>query len=240
VIEVIYDGFPGETGWTLRDSAGNLIFGQPTDSVSTESGTVSKNAFVADGAYTFEITDTYGDGFCCDYGNGEFKITVNGEPVVTGSNGQFQDGTTETFNVVGLNAGPPVDVDYRLDVKYDQYPYETSWTLKSLTTGAVAAASGFDEVTESGFFLSESVDLVPGDTYKLVIIDSEDDGMCCTFGNGSIALYATINGIDVLITSSNGTFGTRQTNVFTVPDLAVRSGFPKQKKKAKKSKTGAP
>jgi hypothetical protein len=241
VIEVIYDGFPGETGWTLRDSAGTLIFGQATGSVSTESGTVSKNAFVADGPYTFEITDAYGDGICCDYGSGEFKITVNGEPVVTGSNGQFQDGTTETFNVVGLNVGPPVDIDYRLDVQYDQYPYETSWSLKSLTTGVVAAAYGFDEVTESGLFLSESVDLVPGDTYKLVIIDSEDDGMCCTFGNGSIALYATIDGSDVLITSSNGTFGTRQTNVFTVPDLAVRSGFSKKKKKAKKpKKNGTP
>jgi trypsin len=240
VIEVTYDGFPVETGWTLRDSAGTLIAGQATGSFSTEDGTVSKTAFVAEGAYSFELTDTYGDGFCCDYGRGEFKITVNGEPVVTGSNGAFQDVTAETFNVVGLNAAPAAG-DYRLDVAYDEYPYETSWSLQSLTTGAVVAASGFDEVTESGFFLSESVGLVPGDEYQLVILDSVGDGMCCAFGEGSIALYATVDGMDELITSSSGAFGTSQTNVFTVPDLAARSGNPKKEKqqkqkKAKKSK----
>jgi trypsin len=242
VIEVIYDAFPGETGWTLRDSAGTLIAGQATGSFSTEDGTVSKTAFVAEGAYSFEMTDSYGDGFCCDYGRGEFKITVNGEPVVTGSNGAFQDVIAETFNVVGLNAAPQVDVDYRLDVAYDEYPYETSWSLQSLTTGAIVAASGFDEVTESFLFFSESVGLVPGDEYQLVILDSVGDGMCCFFGEGSIALYATVDGMDELITSSSGAFGTSQTNVFTVPDQATRSSIPKKKKqkKAKKTrKTGA-
>jgi hypothetical protein len=242
VIEVTYDGFPGETGWTLRDGAGNLIAGQATGTFSTEDGTVSETAFVAEGAYSFELTDTYGDGFCCSYGRGEFKITVNGEPVVTGNNGAFRDVTAETFDVVGLNAAPAVD--YRLDVAYDEYPYETSWSLQSLTTGAVVAASGFDEVTESGFFLSESVGLVAGDEYQLVILDSSGDGMCCAFGEGSIALYATVDGMDELVTSSSGAFGTSQTNVFTVPDLAARSGTPKKQtkkqKKAKKSKkTGA-
>lgn len=238
VIEVSYDGFPVETGWILWDSAGTLIAGRATGTFSTEGGKVSKTALVAAGEYTFEITDSYGDGMCCEYGRGEFKITVNGEPVVVSNNGQFQDVFTKTFNVVELNAGPVVDVDYRLDVTYDDHPNETSWTLKSFTSGAIVAASGFDEVTESGVFLTQPVDLVPGDRYKLVIRDSDDDGMCCDFGEGSIALYATVDGIDVLITSSNGTFGTSQTNVFNVPDLAVRSGIPK-KKKAKKSKSGA-
>jgi hypothetical protein len=219
-----------------------LIAGQATGSFSTEDGTVSKTAFVAEGAYSFELTDAYGDGFCCDYGRGEFKITVNGEPVVTGSNGAFQDVTAETFDVVGLNAAP-ADVDYRLDVAYDEYPYETSWSLQSLTTGAVVAASGFDEVTEWGFLLSQSVGLAPGGEYQLVILDSVGDGMCCAFGEGSIALYATVDGMDELITSSSGAFGTSQTNVFTVPDRATRSGDPmktKKQKKAKKSKrTGA-
>jgi adenylosuccinate synthase len=54
-----------------------------------------------------------------------------------------------TFDVVGRNLVEPA-VDYLLDVAYDEYPNETSW---SLTTGAVVAASGFDEVTASGFFL---------------------------------------------------------------------------------------
>jgi hypothetical protein len=75
---------------------------------------------------------------------------------------------------VGRNSVEPA-VDYLLDAAYDEYPNETSW---SLTTGAVVAASGFDEVTASVFFfLSESVGFVPGDEYQLVILDSVGDGM---------------------------------------------------------------
>jgi hypothetical protein len=240
VIEVKYDDFPAETGWTLRDSAGTFIAGQSTGSFSIESGTVSKTASVAEGAYTFELSDTYGDGFCCQYGSGEFRITVNGEPVVVGSNGEFEGVVVETFDVVGRNAVVDLDGEYRLDVAYDEFPNETSWSLQSLTTGEVVAASGFNEVTESSFFLSESVGLVPGDEYQLVILDSVGDGMCCAFGEGSIALYETVDDTDVLITSSNGAFGTSQTNVFTVPDATVRSSIPMKKKKAKKSKNGAP
>jgi trypsin len=237
IIEVNYDDFPRETGWTLRDSTGAVIAGQDTDSFGTVGGTVTKSASVAEGAYTFEMTDTYGDGICCQYGSGEFKITVNGEPVPFSNNGEFGDDFSETFDVVGLNTNP--GLDYRLDVTYDEYPYETSWSLQSRTTGAVVATAGFDEVTEVGFFLSQPVDLIPGDEYQLVIIDTAGDGMCCDYGEGSIALYATVDDADVLITSSNGSFGTSQTNVFTVPDLAIRSGIPNKKKKAKKSKKGA-
>jgi hypothetical protein len=69
--------------------------------------------------------------------------------------------------------------------------------------------------------MNESVGLVPGVDNKLVIHDSVVDGMCCGYGDGSIALYATVHTSDVLIISSNGAFGTSQTNVFTVSDLAL-------------------
>jgi uncharacterized protein (DUF779 family) len=52
--------------------------------------------------------------------------------------------------------------------------------------------------------VSQSVGLVPGDEYQLVILDSVDDGMSCGYGDGSAALYTTVDDSDVLITSSNG------------------------------------
>jgi hypothetical protein len=68
-----------------------------------------------------------------------------------------------------------------------------------------------------------------------VILDAFGNGMCCAYGEGSIALYAVVDDSDMLITSSNGTFGFSQTIVFTVPDLAIRSGL--SNKKIKKSRT---
>jgi hypothetical protein len=66
--------------YILRDSAVTLVAGQSTGSFSTEGGVVSKTANIAEGTHTFEMADTYRDGVCCQYGDGEFKVTVNGEP----------------------------------------------------------------------------------------------------------------------------------------------------------------
>jgi hypothetical protein len=56
-------------------------------------------------------------------------------------------------------------------------------SLQSLTTSATFAASGFNEVIELSYLLSQSVGLDPGDKYQpLVIIDSVGDGMCTETG----------------------------------------------------------
>jgi hypothetical protein len=38
-----------------------------------------------------------------------------------------------------------------LDIAYDVFPYDKSWSLQRLTTGAVVAASGFDKMTEKAY-----------------------------------------------------------------------------------------
>jgi hypothetical protein len=83
---------------------------------------------MAEGAYTFETTDAYGYGIRCQYSPGRFKATVNGEPVAMSSSGEFRDVNRESFDVVRRSTSPTVDY-YRLDVAYDDYPYETSWLL---------------------------------------------------------------------------------------------------------------
>jgi hypothetical protein len=80
------------------------------------------------------LTDTHGDGICYEYGAGEFKITVNGEPGANNSSsGEFRDFVRESFDVVGCSTGSTVD--YILNVAYDDYSLETSWSLQSLKTG---------------------------------------------------------------------------------------------------------
>merc|ERR1711902_439615 len=54
--------------------------------------------------YTFYITDAYGDGICCSYGNGGYIIKVDGTEVVSG--GEFGDSETETFTVSSATAPP--------------------------------------------------------------------------------------------------------------------------------------
>jgi hypothetical protein len=77
---------------------------------------VSKTAYMAmaEGAYTFETTGTYGDGIYCQYGADQFKATVNGEPVAISTSGEFRDVARESFDAVGRSTG--LTVDYRLDL----------------------------------------------------------------------------------------------------------------------------
>jgi hypothetical protein len=44
-------------------------------------------------------------------------------------------------------------MQYRLDSAYDDYLYETSWSLQILTTGTVVATFGYNKVTELGCLL---------------------------------------------------------------------------------------
>jgi hypothetical protein len=101
-VEVLHDEFPEQTGWTLRNSAGDLIVSQPSGSYNIPFGTVIQrrnilpNIFA--GTYTFEMTDSFGDGICCENGSGSFTITVDGETVIS-NNGEFFASVQEAFNV---------------------------------------------------------------------------------------------------------------------------------------------
>jgi hypothetical protein len=54
-------------------------------------------------------------------------------------------------------------MQHRLDIAYDDYLYETSWSLQSLTTGALfAARPAFNEVIEFLLFVAVC-QLVAGD-----------------------------------------------------------------------------
>jgi hypothetical protein len=98
-IEVQHDRRPEETGWTLRDRTGELIARQSAGSFQTISGTVLQAFVVAVGTYTFEMTDTFGDGICCMNGSGSFQIRVNDETVVS-NDGQFGGTVQEIFKAV--------------------------------------------------------------------------------------------------------------------------------------------
>jgi hypothetical protein len=97
-VEVLHDDFPAETGWTLRDSVGALIARQFTRSYTILGGTTVETRNITAGIYTFVMTDSFGDGICCEQGSGSFKVSVDGETVIS-NNGEFLESVQETFDV---------------------------------------------------------------------------------------------------------------------------------------------
>ena len=58
-----------------------------------------------DGCYNFVIFDTFGDGFCCNYGNGFFNIKkeINGSILASSSAFAFTDTAHFCINALTIN-----------------------------------------------------------------------------------------------------------------------------------------
>jgi hypothetical protein len=95
-IEVQPDNYPNEFSCELLDDNGTLIY---EISSLIGFGLQTFDIVVTDPAcITWNIYDSYGDGICCDWGEGYIRLinTASGEEVMY-VNGDYGDGTTKMF-----------------------------------------------------------------------------------------------------------------------------------------------
>merc|ERR1719278_1274057 len=102
VLELTTDNYPGETAWGIENSSGDQLY--DGSGYSDKNTLYTINMCLESDDYTFKITDTYGDGICCSYGQGGYIIKVDGTEVVSG--GEFGDSETETFTVSAPPTAP--------------------------------------------------------------------------------------------------------------------------------------
>merc|ERR1711884_732257 len=133
VLELTTDNYPGETEWDIKDSSGDEKYNGSGYSDANTLHTI--NMCLETDEYTFYITDTYGDGICCSYGNGGYKIKVNGEEVVSG--GEFGDSETETFTVNASPVAPPTTAP--VDTPFPTTAPPTTAPVTPPTTAPVTA-----------------------------------------------------------------------------------------------------
>lgn len=82
------DEYPGETTWEITDENGEVLY---TGGPYTEEETLIEERFCLDpeACYTFTIFDSFGDGICCAFGQGNYEIVdADGLPLLS-STGQF-------------------------------------------------------------------------------------------------------------------------------------------------------
>lgn len=123
------DNYGGETSWQLTDSSNNQI---ASGSGLSSNTTYTESFCLADGDYTFQINDSYGDGICCGYGNGAYSMTVAGTQVFTG--GQFNSVASHTFTVGssgGGNGGGTGGGNSDLGAYYQSAEGLSGYTLKT-------------------------------------------------------------------------------------------------------------
>ena len=94
------DNYGNETSWTLKNGSGTTIeSGSGYGSNTTYSG----NFCLPDGNYTFTINDSYGDGICCAYGSGSYRITNGSTTLVSGGN--FGSSESKNFTIGSGSGG---------------------------------------------------------------------------------------------------------------------------------------
>ena len=144
------------------------------------------------GEYLFTITDSYGDGICCGYGQGSYEIVKDGIAITTG--GEFEN--SETFRFTMGDVPPPPStpqVPFKMTLRTDNYGYETSFEIKSVDQSSSNPCLLLRSAPTNGRFRSSTtytldLALCRGEAYTFETKDSYGDGICCRYGSGFYSL----------------------------------------------------
>ena len=76
-VTITFDDYPQETAWTITDDNGDIVAEGGPFIGTPDGSTIIKNVCLNGGCYTFTITDSFGDGMCCDNGPGSYSLFTN-------------------------------------------------------------------------------------------------------------------------------------------------------------------
>jgi len=116
-VSITLDNYPEETAWAITNSSNQTVASGSYSSANPDGSTVSEDLCLPDGCYTFTITDAYGDGICCSYGNGSYAVTdasgslASGGSFASSEATDFCLGTTAPTCTDGIQNGDETGVD---------------------------------------------------------------------------------------------------------------------------------
>ncbi len=135
ILKIRTDNYALETYWELRDELGNVLDHGGNENVGPNGGNVvfdltpgvgtyPNNALIKDtltlpaaGCYSLHFVDAYGDGMCCNFGNGYYKLYNIDNPVIPIMSGdEFGAYEDRAFGAEATSAvsGVYEDIDLKL------------------------------------------------------------------------------------------------------------------------------
>lgn len=110
--ELVLDDYGSETTWELR-RLGNVVYSGGPYQDGLDGTVITVPMCLEAGCYILQVDDSYGDGMCCDFGEGSFTVfDPQGDVIYTG--GEFNDSDLEQFctqeMAVGETAFKPMDI----------------------------------------------------------------------------------------------------------------------------------
>jgi len=111
-LELLTDLFGTETSWELKDTTANNVIAE-SEIAYGEEQLYNEQLCLTDGpCFKFTIYDSFNDGICCEWGEGYYSVTVDGE--IVGSGGDFSsDETVDFCTFTGGCEDSPLPVSYQ-------------------------------------------------------------------------------------------------------------------------------
>jgi lysyl endopeptidase len=101
-LSLTLDNYASETTWEIRNEQNQVIFSGGPYADGANGTVVTETFCVGNGCYTFKIIDSWGDGMCCQWGQGSYTVLDNnGISLFTG--GQFTNEASHNFCVTSVS-----------------------------------------------------------------------------------------------------------------------------------------
>lgn len=171
--EIKTDNYGSETRWKLLKPDGSVFAqGGPYTNGANQPAHTYNWTLDDQTCYRLEVMDEYGDGMCCSFGNGYYKVMVDGTIIAQG--GQFGDVDTKLFKT---DAAAGI-ADHVLDQSLNIYPNPSTglvnleYRLDQGSTVNIAVTDVVGKVVMSRDFPSAS-----GAQHQTLDLNSLSDGM---------------------------------------------------------------
>jgi len=202
-ITATLDQYAGDTRWEfIPDGQSDPVASfQYEDALQYD--TTTESVCLEEGTYNFIIYDAYGDGMCCNWGEGSYQLSYNGNTITSGAEFLFNEVKTITIP-------PPEDDCFPLivDIVFDNYSEDTSWDISQ---GGANIARSIEYAPQTATDKRELC--LPAGDYVFTIYDVYQDGMCCAWGQGSYSV-TTANGV---VIKEGAEFGQSESTSFSLP-----------------------
>jgi hypothetical protein len=137
-LELRTDQYGYETTWRLMRPNGQIIAQDPPGSYAANTVYTYNWNLQDENCFIFEINDSHGDGICCGFGQGYYKLMVDGHVIIEG--GEFTHTDIRPFKVSTATASIQ---ENELEAGYSLFPNPTTGLV---TLGFTLEEAGLVEV----------------------------------------------------------------------------------------------
>lgn len=183
-LTLVFDNYPEETSWQIR-SGSTVVASGGTYGSQADGSTLNVNVTLPDGCYDFIISDAYGDGICCSYGNGSYSLSAGSTVLASGGSFASSESTNFCLGASSFSGYATLGTSIQEGIRPDGfsvYP-NPSTDILNIFTGKMGASkyqiiSATGQVWQEGAFLgnqnSINISALKAGFYYIEVYDEQN------------------------------------------------------------------